>query len=519
MVVVIPRRKIRRDPWWRFVACTLAACAGLALAYGALTPEGFATDEPAHAAYADEIRSGRLPDVDTLQPEHEARRTAAATRGDPVGEPRSLDYIYVANHPPAFAATQAAITATLDGTGVATDATVAVGRFLNALCMVGSVLVLALIGREVTGRLRIGALSAALFASVPALWSLATFGYSDGAAVLVVSLATWAGVVAWKDGTTRSVGMLGATVAAAGAVRATALLAALAVAAVVCVRQLSRHRARGTSPHRWRARVLRDLALVSLPALVLSSWWYVRMWIRFGDPTASEVLQGRLDRQPRDGGIGSAITDVDMWQSMVTQLTATAYAPNFYRLQVRLAPTVVWLTGLVALMAAVGLVVPRLAGHRWRRVRNDEPPQRFHGTTVLLISVGAVLFGVAAHVATGGAPHERYLLLAMPTICLAVVIGLDRIDRRLPLAALAGAAAASLWMLAASTRWVDDLRDQLGLSRFGPVWVSTAGAALAVVATLLAVAAAAVAHRRPEKVVLADLERAPRRDWSRRPRH
>lgn len=126
---------------------------------------------------------------------------------------------------------------------------------------------------------------------------------------------------------------------------------------------------------------------------------------------------------------------------------------------------------------------------------------RLQGWPILVAAVFGVMFGVAGHVSGGGAPHGRYLLLAMPVLCLMVIVGLERLHRHLPLLAVAGAATASLWMLQAATSWIDDLRAEVGVDRFGSAWLSTAGVAMAVAGIVAAVAAArtaTVGSRRPD---------------------
>jgi hypothetical protein len=453
-----------RRAWTVVLVGVVVASAGAAIIYGALTPTALPTDGPAHTAYAEELGSGRLPDLGTIRPE---RRDEVAARGDAGPQ----DYVYVANHPPLFAAVQGGIARVLTAVGVE-GSTLAVGRALNALCTLATVVVLALLGREVSTRWRVGVLAAAMFAALPALWSLATFGYSDGGGILTATLAVWAAVACWNRRTTRSVVWLGAAVAAAGATRATALIVAVTVAAIVLPRVAWADGARGT----W-ARLARLSAIAFGPAVALTAWWYVRTWVRFGDPTGSGILTERLHRATPDGGMLGRLVDVSMWHEMATKLLGSSYdyfySPASQEFETRLPSAATWIIGAFAVGAVVGLLLPdhlRRAGGAVSR----------RGWPLLVGAVGAVVFGIVGHTAEGGAPHPRYLLVAMPVLALLAVIGLERLHPVLTEMAVIFLAAASIAMLVLSVRWVDRVIAANDLRRFGPEWVGWVGAAVLV---------------------------------------
>jgi hypothetical protein len=452
-----------RTAWTWILVGVVVASAGAAIIYGSLTPTALPTDGPAHTAYAEELAAGRLPDLGTIRPE---RRDDVDAR-----EAGPQDYIYVANHPPLFAAVQGGIARVLTAFGI-DGSTLAVGRALNALCTLATVVVLARLGLEVSTRLRVGVLAAAMFATVPALWSLATFGYSDGSGILTATLAVWAAVACWNRRTTRSVVWLGVAVAAAGATRATALIVAVTVAVIVLPRVAWADGARGA----W-ARLARLAAIALGPAVALTAWWYVRTWVRFGDPTGSGILTERLHRAAPDGGMLGRLVDVRMWREMVSKLLGSSYdyfySPASQELETRLPRGATWIIGAFVVAAIVGLLLP----DRLRRTR-DAMSRR--GWPLLVGAVGAVVFGIVGHTAEGGAPHPRYLLVAMPVLALLAVLGLERLHPVLTEMAVIFLAAASVAMLVLSVRWVDRVIAANDLRRFGPEWVGWVGAAVVV---------------------------------------
>lgn len=469
--------------WWTLLVGVLVASAGLGLFYGALTPRSFGADEPAHTAYAEVVADASLPDVGTIQPASAAR----IARG---GQPHPSDYIYVANHPPLFAAVQGLLARGLRELGVGSS-TLAAGRFLNAACVLSAVAAAAMLGREVTGSLRLGVLGAGLFAATPALWSLSTYGYSDGLAVLATVLVAWSGVIAWRQATTGTIAWLAAAIALSGAARATALLMAvpvgLAVALRVAVRLLAKRD--GIAGRRAKLAPLAThtigvAAMTCGPAALLVGWWYVRTWIRFGDPTASAVLNGRLGRRSPPGGVIGRLLDIEMWRSMITELLASCYTANFEAEQPRLATWAVATEGLVAAAAVGGLA---LAAFRGRTV--------VAGWPILAVIVAGNLFGIAGHTAGGGSAHPRYLLLVIPILAVVVVAGLDPLHRHLPAVAVVGLTLASVVMVAKASTWIDDAVSG-PIQRFGPAWLRLVGVAIAGLGLLVIPGAKLVSDRR-----------------------
>lgn len=449
-------RRRTSDPWRAVLVAVLVAGAGAAAYFGAITTTGFPTDEDAHTAYARVIGEGTLPDVNTLRPGIEA----------PTDPDRRLPpnrYIYVANHPPLFPAVQAGIAKALDATGLATDAERPVGRALNAMCTLGAAVALAALGRELTGQRAIGVLAAGLFVATPGLWTLASYGYSDGGAVLATVLAAWAGVRAWKRADIRSLWWLGLAVALAGGMRAMALIPAVLVAAVAGVRAAwpaGGFEPSGAGGGARAVRVLRSGLIVSVPAVVTASWWYIRNWTRFGDPVASAELIQYLNRDKPRGGVPGRFGDLAMWQSMLHDVVVAAYSSTYFLAQPHLPSWVAWCLGLGALAGIVALLVPtRLLGR-------GTPPIPT-GWPVLAVAVLGVALGIALHTANGGTPHPRYLLPALPLLAFAVTLGLARLHRLAPVAAMAGAAAASVALAVDATRFMDQFVRMSGQAPLG----------------------------------------------------
>lgn len=507
MMVTVPETD---RTWRRILVGIVLASLGAALFYGSLTPRDFGPDEPAHTAYAVVLEEGHLPDVDTIKPERRAELRSGRA-------PNSTDYVYVANHPPLFAAVQAGVSKVLDRTGLAHSPELAVGRALNALCTLLSVVAVGSLGRAVGGSRRIGVLAAGMFAAVPALWSLATYGYSDGGSVLATALVVWAGVEAWKRFDRTTGAWLALAVVGAGATRATALIVALAVTAAVCLRHGFRsHHGPGPSatvatrsagPLAGLGRTAVSFGLVVIPAVVLTGWWYLRNWIRFGDPTASHLLNERLGRAEPSGGIPARLADLDMWRRMLSELAASTYSPTLGPAQPRFASVAVGFIGLVALASLVGLAL--LAARGLDLVPHDpdvDSPTASHpdpsaalrvdGWPVLVVALGAVLFGIAGHTSTGGTAHARYLLLGLPSIVVLVVVGLGRLHRWIPVIATGALAAGSLAMIVMSTHWIDAIDRSHHLQAFGADGWRVAGVVL-LGGGLLGVVAAALAGPEP----------------------
>ncbi len=443
----------------------LTAAAGAGLFYGSLTPRFYPADERSHTAYAVKIRSGMLPDIDTPLPPDLKPAESGQRR------------IYVANHPPLFPAVQAALATAAGWVGLE-DAELTAGRALNVLCTLAAVVAVAALGRDMTGSRRLGVLCAALFAALPAMWSLASFGYSDGLGVLATVLVASAGVRAWKRPGQGSWTLVSTTMVLAGLSRGSALGPALAVGALLTAQAWvtlpSGSRSNGDRPDAGRpdtrrvrlARAGRIALRIFGPTGLIAGWWYIRNTLRFGDPLVSKELLQRLGfigpAQPRPGGLLGTLTDLEIWRVLLTDLAGSIYAPSMGLPRPRLDTVVFWvIAGFVA------AAVASLIASAWkRRIEGAEPALR--GLPVIGIATAVVVVGVFRHVAAGGGVHPRYLLSVFALLTVVVVAGLDRLHRTGPVLAVIAMCAASLLLLAQGQRWMADESDVVDLEVYGP---------------------------------------------------
>lgn len=465
----VDRRSPGGPPGRAFLAFVLVAAAGAGLFYGSMTPRYYPADERSHTAYAQAIRSGVLPSIDTTLPQDGGRTAATRQR------------IYVANHPPLFPAVQAAV-AVAAGWVAIDEAELTVGRALNVLFTLAAVVALAGLGRAMTGSRRLGLLSATLFAAMPALWSLAAFGYSDGLGLLATILVVWAGVRVWTDPGRHSWVLCSAAVVLAGLSRGSALGPAVAVGAlVVAGRAWSGGGAgtRGVDGSRPRPtgtpRAVAGVALGMFgPVTVIAGWWYVRNTVMFGDPLASGALLERFDMTPRPGGLLGALTDLEWWRYMFTDLVGSIYAPA-YSAPPRLAPWAFWMIAAAVAVAVVGLV----ASTRWPRTKRRAP--RLHGLPIVGVAAAVVVLGVFRHIAGGGGSHPRYILAVVALLTVVVIAGLDRLHPAGPVAAVVVMTATSLMLLAQSRRWMAEEAERFGEPAYGPPGLRVLGVGLIVV--------------------------------------
>lgn len=438
------------------LAFVVVAAAGAGLFYGSMTPRYYPADERSHTAYAQAIRSGVLPSIDTTLPDDGEHGAADRQR------------IYVANHPPLFPAVQAAVAVAAGWVGIE-EAELTVGRALNVLFALAAVVALAGLGRAMTGSRRLGMLSAALFAAMPALWSLASFGYSDGLALLATVLVVWAGVRAWSYPLSRLWVLVSGAVVLAGLSRGSALGPAIAVGALVVAgragsgRGAGSHGASGSLPR--PSATPRDVAGVALgmfgPVAAIAGWWYVRNIVMFGDPLASAALLERYDKTPRPGGLLGALTDLEWWRIMFADLVGGVYAPTFFA-RPHLATWALWVIAAVVAVAVVSLVASTV----WRRSQEGAP--RLHGLPVVGVATAVVVLGVFRHIAGGGGSHPRYMLPVLALLTVIVIAGLDRLHRAAPAAAVVVMTATSLMLLGQSQSWMADVAEEFGAPAYGP---------------------------------------------------
>jgi hypothetical protein len=367
--------------------------------------------------------------------------------------------------------------------------------------MLAAVAAVAGLGWEVTRSLRTGVLAATIFAALPALWSLSTYGYIDGGATLATVLVTWAGVRAWVRGDLASHLWLGFAIAVAGATSESAFGAAVAIGLLVGVHTWIRRRTparaedelAGVDVHSDEVASTRPthasrplpamLAALSLPALVLSAWWYVRNWVLFGDPVASTVLNERLHRSPRAGGLLGRLLFFKMWQTMLSDITTSVYSITLAAPRPRLPVLAAWAIGLLGVAALVGLL---LRGTD----RLGAPRAPLLGWPVLVTSIVALILGISAHTGHGGGGHPRYLLPALAIFSTLAVCGLDRVHPRLAVGAALGLAAGSISLLPRAHEWIVQVADDQQMTIFAPSGWRIAGLVLLSIGIALALTCA-----------------------------
>ncbi|HXH58474.1 hypothetical protein, partial [Iamia sp.] len=316
---------------------------------------------------------------------------------------------------------------------------------------------------------RLGLLSATLFAAMPALWSLASFGYSDGLALLSTVLVVWAGVRAWSHPVSRLWVLVSGAVVLAGLSRGSALGPAVAVGALVVAGRAGSGRGAGTrgdSGSRPRPSATpRDVSAVALgmfgPVAAIAGWWYVRNTVMFGDPLASGALLERYDKTPRPGGLLGALGDLEWWRIFFTDLVGSVYAPDF-TVRPRLATWALWMIAAVVAVAVVSLVASTV----WRRTNRGAP--RLHGLPIVGVAAAVVVLGVFRHIAGGGGSHPRYMLPVLALLTVVVIAGLDRLHHAAPAAAVVVMTATSLMLLGQSQSWMADVVEGFGAPAYGP---------------------------------------------------
>ncbi|MGI8873611.1 MAG: hypothetical protein ACR2KP_04660, partial [Egibacteraceae bacterium] len=171
--------------------------ATLAVLHAVTIPPFLPADEPAHYGYARSLGAGRLPTVDTAIPGSQATQLLVRLVADP--DPNKSD-VWVANHPPLFAAL-AALPVAL---GEATDRPVAgllAARLISALAGAAAValtgaLALVLLPR----RPRVAVLAVGLLATMPLVAHVSGIAYNDALAMAAVSASILGGAAALRHG-------------------------------------------------------------------------------------------------------------------------------------------------------------------------------------------------------------------------------------------------------------------------------------------------------------------------------
>jgi hypothetical protein len=415
--------------WETFGAAgAIAVFVGVSLLLALSTPPFYPRDEQAHLGYAHAIAGGELPEIDTFQ-NVPSTATQWQTRYDANPDDRYRQ-IWVANHPP-LNYVLAVPAVWVANTVERPDGGVMFLRFLNvALAAVGLVFTYLLTVELSGGSCRLGVLATTVVALLPQPPAFYGRAFIDGLGFAAVTLLLWAAARYLRRGYSPGrLTLLSAAVAVAAASRASGLLVALAVVAVVLGVGLAR--AAGPLWSRLRELVRRAAALVG-PAVLVAGWFYVRNIALYGDIGASSHLLDRFDREPR-GAIWSYVFDIEWFGSLYSAI-ATRPFPGYFDSYRR---NYGWVAQAVLLLAIVGLLAgPRL--RRWLLAGRNRGAPSARGAASLpvaaigmsLVAVAVVLLSMAQHVSGGGLPHLRYLYPSLGVIAALVVIGLDRLVPR-----------------------------------------------------------------------------------------
>lgn len=419
----------------------VVAFVGIGALHALQQPPFFPTDETAHVGYAQEIASGRLPEIRGFPEVPVEARQWQAERS--TANDTRYRGVWVANHPPLHYVAVAPLIWVSRATG-ALDGGLILMRFANvAFASVGVVFTF-LLASEITRRKhRLALLAAALAALVPQGHAVFSQGLNDGLGFAAGTALVWAGArcVRRIDALTRrDLVLLAATAVVAFGARAATMLLAIAVVGVVALCRFTRPAPTTNARLRNAARV----AVVALgPAVVLVGWFFARNVVLYGDIGASQYLL-EMFRRERRGSVLDMVVRWSMWSNVFEGLMS----PTTRRRM--LPPGSVVLT----MIAALGVVIVFATGRITRRpaadgagVGADDADEATSGDRIgdasilrwqlalALVAVALITFTIAQHASGGGNAHARYSMPAIGAAAVLVVIGMERIwSRWAPLA-------------------------------------------------------------------------------------
>lgn len=395
------------------VAVLWVLCVGT---YQALTAGPYhVRDEQAHIGYAMSLSSGRVPTIETptrMPPTSPALAERLAETKAPPGELTPYQKVWVANHPPGayLPALPGVWAGRLLGSG---NAVVFALRLSNIAGFAATVVLAALLTREVTRRTAPAVLAAVLTAANPYLQYITAWAMTDGMTIVVTTAAVWAAVRALRRGFDRNSTVVVAVVSAAcGITRLTAIATAvLAVGTALAI-------------HAWRKRTIpwRPAVLAAVTVAVTSGWFWIGNLVRYGNLAASDQLYERFNRDA-NGTVLSTLTTRRFWKQMLsTVLEHTRDWDPLWR------GTYMPLTVAILTVAGVGLfaLLDRV------RTRSDVADPTGAGDAadatghveagsllILLAAWVAAAILIANHIKSGGNPFGRYVLIWIPiTACL-----------------------------------------------------------------------------------------------------
>lgn len=369
-------------------------------------------DEGPNAGYAVELASGRLPTIDTPVTT-DARRYPQVVEGleTMVDEPHR--HIWTANHPPLYYLMSLPFVAAA-GALDAPQVMVVGMRLINAVGSALCVLLVGLIAFEVTRRAAVAFLATGISASCAVLVTAGGHIANDGVAVAASSLTLLATIWILNRGLSPRLLTLVALAgtAAAGAKAPGVLTVVLCGAAIAVALLLRDHSRRG---------VIRALAAsavaTGVPALA-TGWFYVRNIVLYGDPTASDALLDKFDREP-NGTWWQILTDGSLWMDWYERLWAPVLAEGY-----------AVAADVLAVVAVIGLLVLLV---RRRIAGPADQPSSGAGWLLLMVHAAVILANLVGFVAGGGNPNDRYLLPLMPLLALALAVGVMTLVDLIPL--------------------------------------------------------------------------------------
>lgn len=405
-VVRLPKRLLAAMVLVAFFALSLSSYVALTRSLQYQT-----RDEGPNAGYAVELASGRLPTIDTPVTT-DARRYPQVVEGleTMVDEPHR--HIWTANHPPLYYLMSLPFVAAA-GALDAPQVMIVGMRMINAVGSALCVLLVGLIAFEVTRRAATAFLATGISASCAVLVTAGGHIANDGVAVAASSLTLLATIRILNHGLSpRRLALVAlAGAAAAGAKAPGVLTVVLCGAAIAVALSLADHSRRGV------VRALVAAAVATGVPAIATGWFYVRNIVLYGDPTATDALLEKFDREP-NGTWWQVLTDGSLWLDWYERLWAPSLAEGY-----------AVAADLLAVVAVVGLLVLIV-----RRGLTGAPEQPTSGAGWLLLTAHAavILTNLVGFVAGGGNPNDRYLMPLMPLLATVLAVGIMAIADMIP---------------------------------------------------------------------------------------
>jgi len=483
------RRAVAARPALLGVVGAVLLLAGGSWYQAFVTPPYRFIDEQAHAGYVLELQHGRLPSIDTPI---DAAAGGGALQERLAMEPERRRDVWVANNPPLTYLLAVGPSALTRALGVPGGPLVGL-RLLNVAATAGAVVLAYLLARDLAGGdPTVGLVGAGIVAAMPHLGFVAALGFNDGTSLLAttavaLALARLAGAGPGPLDGVRAARWLG--LAAAGAALCRPMALVYAGAAVLL----------GAAITWWRRQAPLPIAAAWLagPTAVSAGWWYALSWARYGDPTGSDALFEKFDRQP-GAPLPEILTTRGIWESNLRTIATRrleAPLPGDPYLWYQLA---LWVL-VVGVAGAAVLVVRSAVRHRGGRSAAPGRAPALPGTawaaSAALATVPLVL--VAQHRAGGGTIHPRYLFPMLAPVSAAIALTTVRLLTRWAGAALVAVLALATWrQTRASADWLaDHPTGPLGSVLVGPIGpdlLRVAGLVAAVAGLALLLAAIAV---------------------------